>query len=381
MHEDGTPLSAGETGEVVIRGANVTQGYHQNASANVNAFIHRWFRTGDQGFKDADGYLFITGRLKEMINRGGEKVAPQEVDAVLMEHPSVAQAVTFAVADARLGEDIAAAVVIRRDAIGTVEDIRRFAAERLTMFKVPRQIIIVEDLPKGPTGKLLRLGLAEKLGLATGDQRRPSPAADHATPLTPTENMLVGLWTELFDVDHVGIHDDFFAMGGDSLLAAQFIARIRDTTQVELTLLNFFETPTLEGLARSIETAPCGTTASKMPPLNPVPRSGPLPLSYAQERLWLLEQFGLSPCPYNFHEAIHLQGTLHIRALTQSLQELLRRHEVLRTTFVNIDGEPRQIIGTNAALERASHRFASSAWASAGGRSRGFGPKGRPEAF
>jgi amino acid adenylation domain-containing protein len=350
MHEDSSLLSPGETGEVVIRGENVIEGYHQNASANANAFIRGWFRTGDQGFKDADGYLFITGRLKEMINRGGEKVAPQEVDAALMEHPAVAQAVTFAVPDARLGEDIAAAVVLRSDAVATVDDIRRFAARRLTMFKVPRQIIVVEDLPKGSTGKLLRRGLAEKLGLATSDQARPSPTADHAIPRTPTENMLVELWSQLFDVEHVGVHDDFFALGGDSILAAQLLARIRETTQVELSFLNCFETPTLEGLAGSIEMASSGTTTSQIPPLHHVPRSGPLPLSYAQERLWLLEQFGLSPCPYNFHEAIHLRGKFHIGALTKSVQELLRRHEVLRTTLVNIEGEPRQIIGTDTLL-------------------------------
>ena len=345
MDAGGALLPAGDIGEVVIRGANVMQGYDQNANANASAFTHGWFRSGDQGFKDADGYLFITGRLKEMINRGGEKVSPQEVDAVLMEHPSVAQAVTFAVADARLGEDLAAAVMMRPDAVASVEDIRRFAAERLTMFKVPRRIIIVEDLPKGPTGKLLRIGLAEKLGLTTAVAGQSSPSADHAKQRTPAEEMLVGLWTQLFAVEHVSIHDDFFAMGGDSLLAAQLFSRVRDTAHVELSLLDLFETPTIEGLARSIETAPRAGPTRQAPPLDPVRRSGPLPLSFAQQRLWFLEQLDLSPCPYNFLEAIHLRGKLHTTALTQSLQELLRRHEMLRTTFVNIDGEPRQVIG------------------------------------
>ena len=150
---------------MVIRGPNVTAGYENNPAANAEAFAHGWFHTGDQGTLDADGYLSITGRLKEIINRGGEKISPREVDEVLMDHPAVAQAVTFAVPHAKLGEDVAAAIVLKEGAAATDADIRAFAREHLAEMKVPRTVLLVDEIPKGATGKLQRIGLAEKLGL------------------------------------------------------------------------------------------------------------------------------------------------------------------------------------------------------------------------
>ena len=165
MAEDGDELlPAGEIGEIVIRGPNVMHGYANNPEANARAFTQGWFRTGDQGYMDEDGYVFITGRLKEIINRGGEKISPREVDEVLLDHPAVAQAVTFALPDADLGEDVAAAVVLREPG-ATEKELRRFASLRLAPFKVPRRIVIVDEIPKGPTGKIQRIGLAERLGL------------------------------------------------------------------------------------------------------------------------------------------------------------------------------------------------------------------------
>ncbi len=162
---DGTLLGREETGEIVIRGDNVTAGYLENPSANAIAFTDGWFRTGDQGKFDGDGYLQITGRLKEIINRGGEKISPREVDEVLMDHPAVAQAVTFALPHAKLGEDVAAAIVLKDGGEADDKALRAFAAERLADFKTPRKIVILEEIPKGATGKLQRIGLAEKLGL------------------------------------------------------------------------------------------------------------------------------------------------------------------------------------------------------------------------
>ena len=156
---------AGETGEIVIRGPNVTAGYENNPDANASAFAHGWFHTGDQGVLDDDGYLRVTGRLKEIINRGGEKISPLEVDEVLMDHPAVAQVVTFAMPHDKLGEEVAAAIVLREGFNASESDIRSFASTRLADFKVPRRIVILEEIPKGATGKLQRIGLAAKLGL------------------------------------------------------------------------------------------------------------------------------------------------------------------------------------------------------------------------
>ncbi len=166
MDEQGELLPPGDVGEVVIRGPNVTAGYRNNPSANASAFTNGWFRTGDQGVLDATGYLRLTGRLKEIINRGGEKISPREVDEVLLDHPAVAQVVTFAVPHPMLGEDVAAAVVLKPGAEATERDLRRFVGGRLADMKVPRKILFLEEIPKGATGKLQRIGLAAKLGLA-----------------------------------------------------------------------------------------------------------------------------------------------------------------------------------------------------------------------
>ncbi|WP_421696633.1 acyl--CoA ligase [Aestuariivirga sp.] len=165
MSTSGKLLGAGEEGEVVTRGPNVTPGYENNPKANDDGFAFGWFHTGDQGFMDEDGYLKITGRLKEIINRGGEKIAPMEVDEVLMEHEAVAQVVTFAMPHNLLGEEVAAAIVLREGRHVNERELQDFANQRLAGFKVPKRIIILDEIPKGATGKLQRIGLAQKLGL------------------------------------------------------------------------------------------------------------------------------------------------------------------------------------------------------------------------
>ncbi|MCP5117294.1 MAG: AMP-binding protein, partial [bacterium] len=165
IDEPGNVLPNGGTGEVVIRGDNVTPGYVGNDDANCTAFQNGWFRTGDQGYLDEDGYLFLTGRLKEIINRGGEKISPREVDEVLLGHPAIEQAVAFAVAHEQLGEEIGVAVIRKEGHSLNERDVREYAASRLADFKVPRVVKLVDAIPKGPTGKLQRIGLADKLGV------------------------------------------------------------------------------------------------------------------------------------------------------------------------------------------------------------------------
>lgn len=166
MDTDGHLLKAGDTGEIVIRGPNVTPGYENNDKANSEAFTHGWFRTGDQGNMDADGYISITGRLKEIINRGGEKISPREIDEILMDHPAVGQVVCFGIPHDKLGEEVGAAVVLREGIVATEKELREYVATRVADFKVPRKILLLEEIPKGATGKLQRIGMAQKLGLA-----------------------------------------------------------------------------------------------------------------------------------------------------------------------------------------------------------------------
>lgn len=165
LDQNGDAKATGTEGEICIKGANVTAGYENNPSANTASFTRGWFRTGDQGYLDADGYLKITGRIKEIINRGGEKVSPLEVDDVLLEHPAVRQAVTFGMPHKSLGEEVAAAVVLAEGATLTPSQLQDFASNALAAYKVPRKIVILDEVPKGPTGKVQRIGLAKLLGL------------------------------------------------------------------------------------------------------------------------------------------------------------------------------------------------------------------------
>jgi oxalate---CoA ligase len=166
--EDGALLGAGEVGEVVIRGRSVTAGYESNPKANEEAFVDGWFRTGDQGVLDAEGYLSITGRLKEIINRGGEKVSPREIDEILLDHVSVAQVIVFGAPHKRLGEEVAAMVVLHEGHECGERELQQFVAQRVAGYKVPKKILFVEELPKGATGKLQRIGLAQRIGLGFG---------------------------------------------------------------------------------------------------------------------------------------------------------------------------------------------------------------------
>ena len=256
MGESDRLLEHGETGEIVIRGPNVTAGYEDNPAANASAFAGGWFRTGDLGHRDAEGYFYVTGRIKELINRGGEKITPREVDEALLDHPDVAQAVTFAAPHPRLGEDVVAAVVLRPGRSVSEDELRRFAFNRLAAHKVPSQVVIVPEIPKGPTGKLRRIGLYEVLGHRL--------RADHVPPEGPFEEIVAAAWCEVLELPRVGANDNFFALGGDSLLAARVISRLNVAFDVALPLEMIFRTPTLAGqsaavadhLIRTIEALP-----------------------------------------------------------------------------------------------------------------------------
>lgn len=344
MDEAGNLLPSGEIGEIVIRGAPVMAGYENDPKANREAFTDGWFRTGDQGYLDEDGYLFITGRLKEIINRGGEKISPLEVDQVLMDHPAVTQVVTFAIPHPTLGEEVASAIVLHKRASVTESEIREFAAKRLTDFKVPRQIFIVEEIPEGPTGKLRRVGLAEKLSLKSFDQPQTLPKAEYTAFRTPLEKVLAEIWAEVLDLERVGAHDNFFYLGGDSILATLVVSRVRRVLQLELSLVSFFENPTVAEMALSLETTGQAVSALQSLTLQAISRDGEIPLSHGQERMWFIDQLEHGNSIYNRPAFIRLKGDLKAVVLEQCLNEIIRRHEILRTTFPAVNGQPLQVI-------------------------------------
>ena len=247
MDAAGQLLPRGRTGEIVIRGPGVTAGYENNPQANAESFTDGWFRTGDQGSFDADGYLIISGRLKEIVNRGGDKISPREIDEALLEHPDIAQAVAFAVPHATLGEDLAAAVVLRHGAVADEEELRSFLFERIAEFKVPSAIVFVDAIPKGATGKVQRTSLHAKLGHLL--------ASAFVSPRTELERSLEAIFGEVLGCGTVGVHDNFFVLGGDSLKGTQVIARINARHLVALPIPVLFRHPTIAALALEVGAA------------------------------------------------------------------------------------------------------------------------------
>jgi acyl-CoA synthetase (AMP-forming)/AMP-acid ligase II len=348
MDEGGALLPCGETGQVVVRGASVMPGYDGDPVATQAALAGDWFKTGDQGFFDDDGYLFLAGRLQEIINRGGEKIAPREVDEVLLDHPAVAEAVTFAVPHATLGEDVASAVVLRTQAAATPKDIRQFAIGRIADFKVPRQVLIVQKIPKGPTGKVQRIGLAANLGLAD----RAAVTQAFVAPRTPIEKALAGIWAEMLQVEHVGVHDNFFALGGDSLIATRVLMRMHEIMHIGVEVSRFFAAPTVANMADHIETLiQAGQVPRPPATIVHVPReNGVMPASIGQERSWKL-QHALPDIPFfNILYALRLTSVVDATVLERSINEIVRRHEILRTTFAVVDGRHVQVIAPQSAI-------------------------------
>jgi hypothetical protein len=250
LDPSGRVCAPGETGEVAIRGDNVFAGYESNPEANAEAFVDGWFRTGDEGCFDAEGYLTLRGRIKEIINRGGEKISPVEIDDALLRHAGVDQAVTFALLDDRLGEEVAAAVVLSPESAADERELQDFVSQQLAPFKVPRRIVVLEEIPKGPTGKVQRIGLAERLGVTVDHGQVPD-----RPPYGFLEQELIAIWESVLDQTGLGVGDDFFALGGDSILGSEAVARIRDLTgERDLPLVSIVRAPTPAAMAREVLT-------------------------------------------------------------------------------------------------------------------------------
>ena len=263
VDDAGNPLPTETEGEVIVRGPALMSGYIDNPEANQAAFRNGWFRTGDIGRIDGDGFLFIVGRRKEMIARGGKKIAPQEVDNALVLHPAIGEVAAFAIPHRTLVEDIAAAVVLRPGANVSELELRRFAAERLAAYKIPRRIVFVEKIPKTAVGKPKRAALAEQFLHLAGDTR----AVEIDRPLTQGEEKLAAIWRRILAMEQIGPRDSFFDLGGDSLLAAHMLTQIAAAVKLgpgQLPEADFFDNPTLAALAvmvRERETAPAAEPA------------------------------------------------------------------------------------------------------------------------
>ncbi|AKJ03530.1 Malonyl CoA-acyl carrier protein transacylase [Archangium gephyra] len=346
------PVPVGVPGELCIGGNSVGRGYLGRPELTVERFVPdpfsdepgaRMYRTGDKARLLADGRVEFLGRVDHQLKIRGYRVELGEVEAALERHPAVREAVVVAREVAAGDKRLVAYAVAKSGQVVEPGALREFVSGVLPDYMVPSVIVALEALPLTENGKVDRAAL-------------PTPVLDRmaeqwVAPRTPVEEVLAGLWGELLRVQRVGVNDSFFALGGHSLLAMQLVARVRNALRVELPLKEVFEAPTVAGLAERVSRALAAAEgASQVPPLKRVPRDGALPLSFAQERLWLLDKLDGGGVFYHIPMAVELTGPVDVAALERSLLELARRHEALRTRFVEKGGTPIQIIEESAEL-------------------------------
>ncbi|SEO02454.1 non-ribosomal peptide synthetase [Bradyrhizobium sp. OK095] len=333
MDETGRTLAPGGHGEIVLRGANMSRGYYNDEAATQAAFRNGWFRTGDLGYLDADGYLFIVGRIKDVINRGGQKISPLEVEEVLLSHPAVLEAGVFAVAHQKLGENVAAVVVLRPNSEVTSDQLRQFARKRLAAYKVPSLIRSVAALPKGASGKVKRNALTDLIATVKDDD-------EAQLPRNALEIQLAEIWAGLLELPQVGIDQDVFALGADSLAATQMRSRLRERFNVDFSFEDIFDCATVSALAARIETAT--THRQTLLPAWRQASAADAPLSFQQQRMYVLSRLDPTRYNYNVVEVAVLKGMVDIAALSASLTAICARHEALRSVFIEHQGEPSQ---------------------------------------
>lgn len=341
MDSEGRQLPAGERGEVALRGATITRGYDNNEVATKAAFRDGWFRTGDLGYIDADGYLFLVGRIKkaDVINRGGQKVSPAEVEQVLLNHPDVAAAAAFPITHTTLGEDVAAAVVLRTQAKINPQKLRQFASEYLARFKTPGLIRIVPEIPTGPDGKVVRGELARMLSITAPRSR--IERNERGAPRSETEWQLARFWADLLDINEVGVEEDVFALGANSLTVAQLMSRVRARFGVEFSFKDIFDAPTVAALAARIESTKSDISILS-PSLRDTPESSKGLLSQQQQRIHVLSMIDRIGHKYHVVDAVRLSGPLDLDILEASIAAIGERHEMLRSVFIDRRGEPIQ---------------------------------------
>ncbi|MGC0779176.1 MAG: amino acid adenylation domain-containing protein, partial [Candidatus Acidiferrum sp.] len=294
----------------------------------------RMYKTGDLARYRPDGNIEFLGRADHQVKVRGFRIELGEIEAVLGQHPAVREAVVLAREDAP-GEKRLVAYVV---AESTADELRRFLKDKLPDHMVPAVFVLLDTLP------LLSNGKIDRRALPAPDRTRPELDNTFVAPRTPTEELLAQIWAQLLDLERVGVHDNFFDLGGHSLLATQAVSRMREAFQVEIPLRRLFEVPTVAGLAESIETTRQSGQDLLAPPILPVPRNGDLTLSFGQQRLWFFDQLEPGLSAYNIPAAVRLKGPLNLAALERSLNEIVQRHESLRTTFGKVEGRPTQVI-------------------------------------
>ncbi|HEX4183771.1 MAG TPA: condensation domain-containing protein [Caulobacteraceae bacterium] len=385
VHDLGGGASpTGEPGEVLIRGDGMMQGYHKDPAGTAAGLdAEGWLHTGDLAYLDEDGYIFVVGRSKELIIKGGVNIAPKQVDEALEAYPAVLEAAAVGVPDRYVGEDVVAFAVLRDGAVCDERDLLAFCEGRLGHFKTPSRVYFVEDLPKGPSGKVQRLKLQEeaaRLSAPGRDANRGEPAGEVedqgsqarlVAGSTPIEQAIADVWAKLLGQDEVDLDSNFFALGGHSLLAIQCLSMLREQLPLSVSLGDFFEHATVARQAALIRKrlAPGNLNSAEAilnweqdllrkayhqdgeAPIPPRDPALPCPLSLNQQRIWFMEQLNSGVPVYNEAEAVRLHGELNVDLVERALNAVIARHETLRTTIDTTREEPFVVVHDQRPLQ------------------------------
>jgi amino acid adenylation domain-containing protein len=349
----------GVAGELCVGGEGVGQGYLGAGGTTAASFVPdpfsgtaavlptpgaRLYRTGDLARRLADGDLDLLGRIDHQVKVRGFRIELGEIEAVLAQSPAVRQAVVL-VREVGAGERALVAYLVvdepaRGDDAAVESELRELLRRRLPDYMMPAAFVLLEAMPLTANGKLDRRALPAYAGVTFGSRD------SYVAPRTPVEESLAAIWAEVLKLPRVGVEDNFFEIGGQSLLATQVVSRVRDAFAVELPVRSLFQQPDLAGLAQAVEAELLrGRGLTAAPPMIRMARDQELPLSFAQERLWFIDQVHPGLAAYNVFGAVRMRGRLAIALLERSFSELARRHEVLRTTFAAVDGRPVQQVG------------------------------------
>jgi len=338
------PVPDGEIGEIYVGGAGVARGYLNQPELTRERFIPesregggRLYRTGDRARRLAGGDLDFVGRTDDQVKIRGYRIELGEIESVLLRHPGVARAAVIA-RDREPGERRLAAYVVLGDGETTISDLRTFLGERLPGHMVPSVFVILDHLPLTPSGK------TDRRALPAPPRSRPDLESRYVAPSSPTEARIAAIWCDLLDLDTVGVHDDFFDLGGHSLLATRMVARVGQDLGADLPVSMVFESPTVAATAEAVRSAEGVPAHELAPPIPPPPRPANIPLSHSQERVWFIQQLFPDNRAYHAQATLTFRGGLDVGALKSSLSEILRRHEIYRTSFELREGTPVQVV-------------------------------------
>ncbi|MCC5658374.1 amino acid adenylation domain-containing protein [Nostoc sp. XA010] len=339
----------GVPGEIYVGGAGVARGYLNRPQLTEERFINNCFannstkvyKTGDLARYLPNGEIEYLGRIDHQVKIRGFRIELGEIEASLRQHESVEDALVISKDNRLISYVIPNSGKIARQ---LVPEVRQYLQAKLPEYMLPSAFVLVDAWPLTVNGKI------DRRSLPSPDETRLELEADYVVARNPIEEKLVSIWSEVLVVQQIGVHDNFFNLGGHSLLATQVISRVRDAFNVELPLSCLFTSPTVAGLAESIQTKLQSVNIIEYPPIQPVSRNGDLPLSFAQQRLWFLSQLVPDSSLYNVSAPVRLTGLLDIAALKNSFNEVVQRHEILRTSFVAVEGQPIQVIVPNLDL-------------------------------